>query len=177
MKSLFVFLFISIVCFHVSSQTTGKIKWHTIDEALELNAAAPRKILIDMYTDWCGYCKKMDAETFAHPVIANYVNQNFYAVKFDAESSAPVNFAGHSFVNQGSGGMRKSTHQFVQALGVTGYPTLVYFTGDLKLIGPVPGFSSAEQIEPLLHFIVEEKYESVSFEEFKKTFISEIKKK
>jgi len=177
MKSLYILVFITIASFHVSAQSTEKVKWYTIDEALKLNATAPRKILIDTYTDWCGWCKKMDAETFDHPVIAAYVNKNFYPVKFDAESSAPVQFSGHTFTNQGSGGSRKTTHQFATALGVTGYPTVVYFTGDLKMIGPVSGFYTAEQIEPLLHYIVNEKFMSISLEEYQKTFVSELKKK
>lgn len=177
MKSLYILVFITITSFHVSAQNAEKVKWYTIDEALKLNAAAPRKILIDTYTDWCGWCKKMDAETFNHPVIARYINQNFYAVKFDAESSAPVLFDGNTFTNQGSGGSRKTTHQFAMALGVTAYPTVVYFTGDLKMIGPVPGFFTAEKIEPLLHYIVSDKFMSISLEEYQKTFVSELKKK
>ena len=163
--------------FHVSAKEAEKIKWYTIDEALKINATSPRKILIDVFTDWCGYCKVMDAETFSHPIIAKYINQNFYAVKFDAESLTPVQFAGYTFTNQGSGISRKTTHQFATALGVNGYPTVVYFTGDLKLIGAVPSFLTAEQIEPLLHYIVDEKYMSISLEEYQKTFVSELKKK
>ena len=174
MKSLFI-VFIIAGCFHVSAQTAEKVKWYTLDEALKLNATAPRKILIDMYTDWCGFCKKMDAETFNHPVVAKYINKHFYAVKFDAESSAPVKFGDHTFVNQGSGGSRKSTHQFATAFGVSGYPTIVYLTGDLKLIGAVPGFMAPKQIEPLLHFIVEEQYRNnISLEDYQKTFVSEL---
>jgi len=177
MKSINIFVLITIACFQVSAQTAEKVKWYTIDEALKLNATAPRKIMIDVYTDWCGWCKKMDAETFDHPVIARYINKNFYPVKFDAESSAPVKFGDNTFINQGVGGARKSTHQFATALGVTGYPAVAYFTGDLKLIGVVPGFLTAEQIEPLLHFIVEEKFQSISLEEYQKTFVSELKGK
>jgi len=177
MKSLYILLFVTAVSFQVSAQKAEKVKWHTLEEALKLNATAPRKILLDVYTDWCGYCKKMDAETFDHPVIAKYINQHFYAVKFDAESSAPVNYGEQTFVNQGSGGARKSTHQFATALGVSGYPSIAYINSDLKVIGVVPGFFTAKQIEPLLHFVVEEKYTSISLDEYQKTFVSELNKK
>ena len=178
MRSLYILLFIAMASIPVSAQKAEKIKWHTIDEALKLNAVAPRKILIDVYTDWCGYCKIMDAQTFNHPVIADFINKNFYPVKFDAESMAQVSFAGHTFENQGgSKGARKSTHQFVTALGISGYPSVAYFTGDLKLIGVIPGFLKADQIEPLLHFIVEEKYQTTELEEYKKTFVSKLNDK
>ena len=177
MKLLNILVFITIASFQVSAQNAEKVKWYTLDEALKLNATAPRKILIDTYTDWCGWCKKMDAETFDHPVIARFINKNFYAVKFDAESSAPVKFGGQTYSNPGSGGARKTTHQFAVALGVSAYPTIVYLTDDLKLIGPVPGYFTPEQMEPLLHFIFEEKYQSVSFEQYQKTFVGELKKK
>ena len=178
MKALYIFIFVLTGSFQVLAQPAEKVKWYTLDEALKLNATAPRKILMDVYTDWCGWCKKMDAETFNHPVIARYINKNFYPVKFDAESSAPVKFGEHSFVNQGSGGARKSTHQFVTALNVSGYPTVVYFTGDLKLIGTVPGYFTPEKIEPLLHYIVEEKYQkNITLEDYEKTFVSELSKK
>ena len=176
MKLVHILIFVSVAGFNVSAQKTEKVKWYTIEEALKLNVTAPRNMLIDVYTDWCGWCKKMDAETFDHPVIAKYINAHFYAVKFDAESSVPVKFGEHTFENPGNGGSRKTTHQFVTALGVSGYPTVVYFTKDLKLIGPVSGFYTAENIEPLLHFIVEEKYQSIKFEEYQKTFTGELKK-
>lgn len=174
MKSLYILIFITMASFQVSAQKAEKVKWYTIDEALKLNAAAPRKILVDLYTDWCGWCKRMDAETFNNPVIAKYINENFYPVKFDAESSAPVKFGDHTFVNQGSGGARKSTHQFATALGVNRYPSVAYINGDLMVIGVVPGFFTPDKIEPLLHFIVEEKYQSISLEEYEKTFVGEL---
>ncbi len=178
MKSLFALIVATLIGCNVSAQTAEKVKWYTIEEAQKLNAKAPRKIMIDMYTDWCGWCKKMDAETFDHPVIAKYINENFYPVKFDAESTAPIKFGEHTFVNPGGEGARRSTHQFTSALGVTGYPSVAYFSAKLEPIGVVPGFFTPAQIEPLLHYIVEEKYkDNISLEDYQKTFVGSTAKK
>ena len=175
MKSLYLFTFVFVFTVVNVSAQTAEIKWYTIEEAQKLNAKNPRNILIDVYTDWCGWCKVMDKETFANPVIAKYINANFYPVKFDAESTAPVNFAGKTFVNQGGGS--RPTHQLATAFGVTGYPTIVYLTEKLEVISPVSGFYKPEKIEPLLHFIVEKKYkDNVKLEDYEKTFVSELKK-
>ena len=181
MKNIFIvavlFVFVSCVEGSAQRQQTERINWLTFEEALKQNAAAPRYILIDVYTDWCGHCKTMDAQTFNNPVIARFINQNFYAIKFNAESTDKIEFGGHTFVNEGAGARgRRATHQFASALGVTGYPTVAYFTGDLELIGAIPGFFRPEQLEPLLHFIAKEKYMTVSFDDFQKTFSGELKK-
>ena len=176
MKAVFFFVLITITNFYVSAQNAEKVKWLTVEEALKLNAEAPRNILIDVYTDWCGWCKVLDKETFDHPVIAKYINQHFYAIKFNAESTEPVNFAGRTFVNQGNGS-RRSTHQFTAAMGVSGYPTVVYFTSNLEIIRPVPGFYKPEKMEPLLHFIAQEKYTTLTLEQFEKTFVGVLNKK
>jgi thioredoxin-related protein len=177
MKTVYLFVLAMLAISPLSAQRTDKVKWLSLEEALKLNAVAPRNILIDTYTDWCGWCKKMDAETFDHPVIAAYINKYFYAVKFDAESAAPVNFGGNRYegskiVNQ-NGRALKTTHQFATALGVKAYPTIVYMTGDFKVIVPFPGFQTAEDIEPWLHFFVDT---NISFEEYKKRFVSDMKK-
>ncbi len=177
MKSLYLIVFTVIFSIaSVSAQTAEKVKWYTLEEALALNAKNPRNILIDVYTDWCSWCKVMDKETFNNPTIAKYINANFYPVKFNAESKSPLTFAGQTFVNQ------DKTHQFAVALirqgdGRVSYPSVAYLTGELKLIGAIPGFYKPEKIEPLLHFIVEEKYkDNISLEDYEKTFVSELKK-
>lgn len=176
MRALYVFVFVTIVSFCSSAQTAERVRWYTFEEALRLTAESPRNILIDVYTDWCGFCRQMEAQTFNNPVIARFINQHFYPVKFNAESTEPIHFGGHTFVNPGNpGSSRRSTHQFVAVLGATqGYPTVVYLTGDLRMIGAVPGFMRPEQIEPILHWIVEEKYLTISLEEYQKTFVSQL---
>jgi len=172
MKNLAIIIIALFLTTSVFAQES--VKWHTIEEAVELNKTEPRKFLIDVYTDWCGWCKKMDKETFTHPEIAGYINNNFYAVKFDAESTEPVTFGGQTFVNEGSGS--RSSHQFAIALlqGKMSYPSIAYMNENLQLLTAVPGYQTPERIEPILHFFAKDKYNDVSFEEFNKNFNSQL---
>jgi thioredoxin-related protein len=178
-KILLVLVIVSGIAFSAQGQIADlKVKWYTLKDALELQKKQPKKILIDIYTDWCGWCKKMDAETFNHPVIAQYLNQYFYPVKFDAESKDSVIFANHKFINENKGS--RSTHQFAMALFQAqnvqvGYPSIAYLDENLQLIRVWEGFWTAPQIEVWLHYVVDEKYKPLPLEEYQKTFVSKIK--
>jgi thioredoxin-related protein len=173
---LFAIIFLSGIIYGQAEKTT-KIRWYSLPEAMELNKKAPRKILIDLYTDWCGWCKKMDAETFEHPVIADYLNAKFYPVKFNAETRDTLIFGGHKFINEGQGA--RSTHQFAIAIFQAqnmqpGYPSIAYFDENFQLIRVWSGFWTAPQIEVWLHYVVDEKYKPQPLEEYQKTFKSNI---
>jgi len=114
---------------HVEKQ----INWVTIEEAQELTKQEPRKIIMDVYTDWCGWCKKMDKTTFADEAVVDYVNENFYAVKFNAEAKKSFSFKGQEFTNP----------EFTRALRVSGYPTVVFFSEDFGKFQPVSGYRQA----------------------------------
>lgn len=177
MKKIIIILTIIILLpLNTFSQNNGKVKWYTFEEAVELAKKNPKKIFIDIYTDWCGWCKKMDAETFTHPEIVKYLNENFYPVKLNSETTDTINFNGYAFVNEGTG--RRSAHQLSIALlqGKMSYPSIVYMAENLQLITAVPGYMTAEAIEPVLKFIAENHYRRVSYEEFQKNFTSAISK-
>lgn len=70
-----------------------KINWLSMAELQAAYAKNPKPIIIDVYTDWCGWCKVMDRETYSNDKVADYINKNFYAVKYNAESTAQVEFA------------------------------------------------------------------------------------
>lgn len=150
------------------------MKWYSIEEAENLNKQQPRKIMIDVYTDWCGWCKKMDAETFNHPVIAEYLNQNYYPVKLNAESKEDIVFNGttYKYIAQGARGY----HELAAGLlnGRMSFPSVAYMNEKMELLGAVPGYMNAQSIEPLLNYIVEDQYISVSLEEYQKNFQSKI---
>ena len=149
---------------------TVAVRWYTIEEALELNAKQPRKIIMDVYTDWCGWCKVLDRKTFSNPVIAKYLNENFYPVKFNAEQTGDVLYMGTLFKNKGMGS--RSAHDFVVALtqGKLSYPTMVFFDGDSKPLTVVPGFMEAKDLEPILVFLLDDYYKKQNYESFLATF-------
>lgn len=116
------------------------INWLTIEEAQELSEKEPRKIIMDVYTDWCGWCKKMDKTTFADEKVAQYVNENFYAVKLKADSKDKVTFKGKEF----------SKGELAQAFRVSGYPTIVFFDKSFSKFQPVSGYRGADDFLALL---------------------------
>ena len=68
----------------------NEIEWITIEEAMELHSKNPKYWIIDIYTDWCGWCKRMDATTFKDPYVTEEINKNYYAVKFNAEAKRDI---------------------------------------------------------------------------------------
>jgi len=161
----------------VSTSNNSSVKWVTIQEAENLNKKTPKPFFIDTYTDWCGWCKKMDKETFTNPVISDLLNNKFYPVKFDAEGSESVTFLGQTFINDGKAG---KAHQLAVALlqGQLSYPTVVFLTTqkDGKLgVSPVPGFKEPKEMEILLSFFADKAYETQTWEAFQKSFQGKVK--
>jgi len=170
-------LFISFFCFQ-SILIGQKINWMSLDEALIAQKNEPKKILMDVYAVWCGPCKLMDKKTFTNPDLVAYVNQYYYAVKFNAEGNEKISFFGNVFQNpnydESRKGRRNSTHQFTQFLGVKGYPTTVFLSDQGDLITPVVGYLNAQQMELYLKMIKQGDYQVFStaqdFENYKKYF-------
>lgn len=157
---------------------TESIKWYNIEEAQKLSDSVPRRIFIDFSTSWCGWCKKMDAETFANPVIAKYMNANYYCVKFDAESRDTITFNGQKFFNRGAVNTR-SAHDFAVTVlhGQLSYPSYAIFNKARTSITIMQGYMTPDKFEPYLHYYAEEKELTMTYDEFLKTFKSELPKK
>ncbi len=154
---------------NAENQKQPEIQWMNIETAIEKQKQIPKTILVDMYTDWCGWCKKLDKETLSHPEIATYINQNFYPVKFDAEGKDTIKYYEKTYVNKGEG--RRPTHQL--ALMFTNnkpsYPSLIFIDENGKP-NQVPGFLSVKKIKPILVFFAEHIYRSCDFDFFHKSF-------
>lgn len=121
----------------------GGIKWMTFEEALAANQKEQRKIFIDVYTDWCGWCKVMDKKTFTDQTVIDYMNEHYYAVKFNAEKEDPIVFQGKNFELVDGG--RRPIHTLAYAMldGQLSYPSYVYFNESVQRITISKGFKDA----------------------------------
>jgi len=173
----FILFFVSFNLL-TNSVFAQNIQWMSLDEARAAQKVNPKKIFMDVYTNWCGPCKLLEKNTFQNPDVSRYISENYYAVKFNAEGTDEIKFYNQTFSNPNYDPNRKgrnATHQFTQFLGVKGYPTMVFFSEDGDPIMPLVGYYKPKQIELYLKMIKQGDYQVFSkpedFENYKKNFI------
>lgn len=161
-----------------STETAGKpaVTWLTWEQAVEKSKTEKRKIFVDVYTDWCGWCKVMDRNTFPEASVAKLLNEEFYAVKFNAEQTADVVFNNVTFKFIDTGGGR-GVHQLAAALlnNQLSYPNFVFLDEEFRII-PVfagqqslPGYRKPEEFHIFLDYVGNDNYKKMNIEDFQKT--------
>lgn len=174
MKTLIFFLTGLLLCGSLFAQ--DGIRWLSIDEAVNMQKVQPKKVLIFVYTGWCHNCQNMESTTLTNPDIAAYINQHYYAVRFDADSKEPVRFYGRYYIHPNPADAQ-AKHQFAVALaakdGTIGFPAYVYFDEDFRRITtPIRGYKDVSALELDLKFIAGGHYKKTSLEAFGKSFVS-----
>lgn len=151
------------------SENEATIKWLTIEEALEMQKQQSKKIFMDVYTNWCGPCKMLDKYTFHNADVVNYINDNYYAVKFDAEGNSTVNFKERTFSNPNFDPAkvkrRNAVHEFTRYLRVNSYPTMVFLDEDANMLAPISGYLKPQQLELYLKLFKENKHKEMTTQE------------
>jgi thioredoxin-related protein len=128
---LFLFFLCLSFAFNGAIQAQEQIQWMKFEEAVAASANNPKMILVDVYTDWCGWCKKMDKDTFTDPQVVAHLKKNFYAVKLNAEDTKRrFPFMGKTF----------SEAEMAAAMRVNSYPNFVVIEPGLQNLAQLPGY-------------------------------------
>ncbi len=177
MKKL-VYLFAFAVLTSVSSIAQA-INWVTLEKAIELQKKNPKKIMIDVYTSWCGPCKMLDKNTFHNPDVVKYVNQNYYAVKFNAEGNQSVTYKGKTFSNPDYkpelAERRNSAHELSRYFQIQAYPTIVFMDEKADVIAPIRGYQTPTQLELYLKMFKADEHKTLDTQEKFNTYYTAFK--
>ncbi len=164
-----VFIFLLFVGTYAVAQED--IEWLTWEQALAKQRVEKKKILVDVYTQWCSWCKKMDQRTYKQPNIKGRINEEFYAVRFDAEQKEDIVFNNkiYSFV-KGFG--KKGYHELAQEImnGRMSYPTTVFIDEDLNVIQPIPGFQGAITFQMILDYFSGNHYTDIPWHKYEQNY-------
>ena len=177
-RSSILILFLSFGT--LSNAQSSKINWMTFDEAVSAQAKNPKKIMVDMYTVWCGPCKLLDKNTFSNKDLIQYVNEHYYAVKFNAEGNSSLTFKDKLFSNPGYDPSRKgrnSQHELASYFGITAYPTILFLDEQAAYIAPIRGYHNPNQLELFLKLFASDSYKTVNTPELWTKYQQEFKPK
>lgn len=175
MKTRFLIL-LSAAMLLFAPKSEAQIKWNTINAANEANLNG-KLVFVDFYTSWCGWCKKMDRDTFTDTTVAKIMNRYYFPVKFDAESDAAIVWAGEQYKGNPPMNGRRRPHEFAYAaLGKQmGFPSFAIFNSEKKLINVLPGYYSAKDFVIILWYFASGDYQKYPYERYQQIFDSEIR--
>jgi thioredoxin-related protein len=143
----------------MNNNQNGELKWTNFTEGLKEASATNKKVLVDVYTDWCGWCKKMESDTYSDRQVQDYLNEKYVLVKLNAESSQKE-IVDTTVVTDA---------QLASAFGVNGYPTTIFLTSSGQPITAAPGYMKPDEFLHVLKYIGGDYYKKMEFPEFLKS--------
>ena len=164
---LIVFLF-SFCSAKVTPTTHDKLSWLTLDELSVKIKTENKPVIMDLYTDWCYWCKVMDKKTYTNAKVISYINEHFYPVKFNAESKDVVHWKDKEYSYNETYKVNDFAMYVTQ--GQLGFPTTVIMPDEKSEPIAIAGFLEPKEIEPILKYFGEGAYKNQSYNAFKSTF-------
>ena len=171
MKNLlhnFILITIIFFPFNKTFSQAEKIKWIEPEEINEFQKSNPKKIMIDLYTDWCGWCKVMDRTTLSDKNVAEKINSNFYPIKINAEYRGEINFNNkvYKYLDAKPRGVNELAYYLTN--GQLSYPMTIFFDEEFRIITLLPGYHKSNFFKSVLDYIGEDYWKDRSWEEFNK---------
>ena len=136
------------------------LKWRSWDVGLKESGTAKKPVLVDVYTDWCGWCKRMDRDVYGKTEVSDYLAKKFVVVKLNAESESPASYDGRPYTER----------SLATKFRVNGYPTTIFLGTSGEHLVNVPGYVPADDFLVLLRYIGDGAYQrGITFDQFKKS--------
>ncbi len=154
--AFFGVLFLTNSGFNMNNGSSGDLQWTNYTTGVRMASASSKKILIDVYTDWCSWCKKMDKDTYGDEAIKDYLMKNYVLVRLNAESDVK-DTVGSEIMTQAD---------IARAYKVEGYPTTVFLASDGEAITSVPGYLKPTEFMYVLRYIAEDQYKKMSYQDY-----------
>ena len=168
MKTMHSILAACLICLLAlpgfAQEHKGPITWMSFEEAIAKNKQSPKKIFIDIYTDWCGWCKRMDATTFQDSIVAKYMGENYYTVKLNAETKDTIHFFDKIFVYKPES---KANDLALSLLSnQMSYPSFVMLDEKFALLSPLPGYQTTDQLMRVVKYFGDNIYLTKKWDDY-----------
>ncbi len=144
--------------------TKAELEWLSFEKAVEMQQKNPKKIVLDIYTDWCGWCKKMDKNTYTDQEVIKILNEKYYFVKLNAEQKEDIIYKDKTFKFK----QEYKAHELAVSLlnGKMSYPSTVFLDENMSILTVVPGYLTPKDLNPILKYFGEDIYKTKNWEEY-----------
>jgi len=163
-------LVISLVLSISFLSAQNKVNWLTWEEVEAKSGIERRKVFVDVYTQWCGWCKKMDKATFQQDDVASFLNDNYYSIKFDAESKRDIILNGkvYKYVKNGKRGYHELALEIMK--GKLSYPTIVFIDENMEVLQPIPGYRGPNEFKMMMTYFAGDYFKSVPWKRYSMSY-------
>ncbi len=155
-KIIFIFTTLFLVSFIGYAGNKIELKWKKYDAGLAEAKKAKKKIIVDVYTDWCRWCKKLDKEVYANDSVAAYLEKQYILVKVNGESGEKVKYKGKQLTEM----------QLTQMLKVSGFPAIIFLDSSGEVIDRISGYVPPERFLPIAKYLGEDHFKKMTWDEY-----------
>ncbi len=148
------------------SREPANVSWMSLDEIEQALKKEKRKVMVVLFTDWCGWCKRLERETLQNEEVASYLNEKYYAIRFNAEEHRKVQFKGreYKYVQNGRRGYNQLAYELTR--GRLSYPTCVFLDEKLELIQSIPGYKSPKDFHTIIRYFGDDYYKKMPWDTY-----------